>query len=352
MDAFFAAVEERGNPQWADKPIVVGADPMRGKGRGVVSTANYKARRYGIHSALPIAQAWRFSEEANIKGLPPVIFLPPDFKHYNAASQKIMTVLRDHAGLIEQASIDEAYFDLSFAGSYDKAVEICRLIKKDIRDKERLTASVGIGPNRLIAKIASDRQKPDGLTVVTAEEAEQFLEPLPIRKIPGIGPKSERKFAGLGVKTVRDLKNLTARQLEDLFGKWGADIYRRVRALDDTPVQEYYETKSIGVQDTFLHDTLDVTFIFDRLKSLCDKVLSNHDKSGFHGFRTVVATVRFSDFETKTRSRTLHRRLSRLNQLEFEAMKLLMPFVDGRLNPKRKLIRLIGVRVEKLVEEQ
>ena len=350
MDAFFAAIEERGNPQWAGLPISVGADPMEGKGRGVVSTANYRAREYGIHSALPISTAWRNSERARERGLPPVVFLSVDMKKYSAASSRIMTILREYSGLIEQASIDEAYFDLSSAGSYEKAAEICRQIKKDIREKENLTASVGIGPNKLIAKIASDRQKPDGLTVVTEEEAETFLEPLPIRKIPGIGPKSEQKFARHGVKTVRDLKRFTLPQMEKMLGKWGADLFRRVRALDDAPVQESYETKSIGEQDTFFHDTLDMTVIFDRLKSLCASVFRSFRQSGFTGFRTVVITVRFADFETRTRSHTFPEPVDRPNVLEFEAMKMLMPFLDGRLNPQRKLIRLIGVRVEKLIE--
>jgi len=350
MDAFFAAIEERGNPQWAGLPIVVGADPLEGKGRGVVSTANYKAREYGIYSATPISTAWRNSEKARAKGLPPVVFLSVNMKKYSAASGRIMAILRNYADLIEQASIDEAYFDLSSAGSYEKAAEICRLIKKDIRDKENLTASVGVGPNKLIAKIASDRQKPDGLTVVTEEEAEAFLEPLTIRKIPGIGPKSEQKFARLGVKIVRDLKRFTLPELEKMLGKWGAELYRKVRALDDTPLQESYETKSIGEQDTFFHDTLDITLIFDRLKSLCASVFETCLKGGFQGFRTVVITVRFADFETRTRSHTFPEPVDRLNQLEFEAMKLLMPFVDGRQNPERKLIRLIGVRVEKLAE--
>ncbi|HEY3276839.1 MAG TPA: DNA polymerase IV [Syntrophorhabdaceae bacterium] len=347
MDAFFAAVEERGNPDWRGKPIVVGADPLEGKGRGVVSTANYKAREYGIHSALPISWAWRYSEEARKKGLEPAIFLSVNFKRYSAASKKIMEIVSRYSGLVEQASIDEAYFDLSFAGSYEAAEKICRAIKEEIR-ATGLTASVGIGPNKLIAKIASDREKPDGLTVVREDEAEAFLEPLPIRKIPGIGPKAEEKFARLRVKTVADLRKLTIADLERLMGKWGADLYRKVRALDDTPLGELSETKSIGEQDTFLHDTLDATTILEKLVGLCRSVFSTVAADGFTSFRTVVITVRFADFETRTRSHTFPEPVTREQRLEFEAMKLLMPFIDGRENPGRKPIRLIGVRVEKL----
>ncbi len=348
MDAFFAAVEERGNPEWRGKPIVVGADPMEGKGRGVVSTANYRAREYGIHSALPITKAWRYSEEARQKGLEPVIFLSVDFKKYSAASQRIMAVLRSRSALVEQASIDEAYFDLSFAGSYEEAEKICRQIKDEIRSKERLTASVGIGPNKLIAKIASDRQKPDGLTTVPEESAESFLSPLPVRNIPGVGPKSEARFARSGIRTVSDLKRLTLPELESLMGKWGSDLYRKARAIDDAPLEESYEAKSIGEQDTFLRDTLDATFIFERLSGLCKSVFSTLGTSGFTSFRTVVVTVRFADFETKTRSHTFSQPVTGAGRFEFEAMRLLMPFVDGRMNPGRKLIRLIGVRMEKL----
>jgi len=352
MDAFFAAIEERDNPEWAGKPIVVGADPVEGKGRGVVSTANYKARVYGIRSALPISQAWQYSENAKKKGREPAVFLPPDMKKYSAVSQRVMAVMRRHAQIVEQASIDEAYLDLSFAGSYEAAAEVCRGVKTEIKESERLTASMGVGPNKLIAKIASDQQKPDGLTIITEAEAERFLEPLSIRKIPGIGPKTEARFARLGVKLVQDLKRFSLEELEDLLGKWGYDLYRKVRAMDDSPVEEEYEAKSIGEQDTFLHDTLDVTFIFDRLKVLCQSVFASFQRSGAESFRTVVVTVRFADFDTKTRSHTHTEPIDKLNRFEFEAMKLLMPFVDGRSNPGRKLIRLIGVRVEKLKEGQ
>ena len=183
---------------------------------------------------------------------------------------------------------------------------------------------------------------------MTAHEAEAFLEPLSIRKIPGIGPKGEQRFARLGVRTVRDLKRYAVSEMGRMMGKWGPQLYQRIRGLDDTPLQESYETKSIGEQDTFLHDTLEATPIFDRLKTLCQSVFSTVRQQGFQTFRTVVVTVRFEDFETKTRSHTLAQPVDRLNRFEFEAMKLLMPFVDSRSNPRRKLIRLIGVRVEKL----
>ena len=172
MDAFFAAVEERDHPELEGLPIVVGADPACGKGRGVVSTANYKARVYGIHSAMPISQAWKLSEAARRRGLPPAVFVRGHYRRYAEISDRLMSVLRRFAPVVEEAGIDEAYFDLSFAGTYEAAAEICRQIKQEIKSREGLTASIGLGPNKLVAKIASDFQKPDGLTVVTAETAQ------------------------------------------------------------------------------------------------------------------------------------------------------------------------------------
>src|SRR5207247_2580438 len=209
---------------------------------------------------------WRLSEAARRQGKPPVVFLSVDMKKYAEVSQRVMAIIRGLAPVVEEAGIDEAYADLSFAGSYEHAEEVCLAIKKEILSRERLTASVGIGPNKLIAKIASNEKKPDGLTVVREEEAEAFLEPLPVRKIPGIGPKTEAELVRLGIRLVRDLKRLS----------------------------------------------------------------------------------RNADFETHTRAYTITQPADSVAALEFEAWKLLLPFLDRRENPKRKPIRLIGVRIEKL----
>ncbi len=348
MDAFYASVEERDTPRFRGLPIVVGADPEGGKGRGVVAAANYKAREYGIHSALPISTAWRLSEAARRQGKPPVVFLSVDMKKYAAVSQRVMAIIRGLAPVVEEAGIDEAYADLSFAGSYESGEAVCRDIKRAIRDRERLTASVGIGPNKLIAKIASNEKKPDGLTVVREEEAEPFLEPLPVRKIPGIGPKTDTELAKQGVRLVRDLKRFSRDALQDRFGKRGAEFFDMIRGRDDTPIQESYEPKSIGEEETFDRDILDSIFIGDRLKDLCRNVIQRLAAEGFTQFRTVVAKVRFADFETHTRAHTLPQPADSVAALEFEAWKLLLPFLDRRENPKLKPLRLIGVRIEKL----
>lgn len=348
MDAFFAAVEERDHPELKGRPIVVGADPARGKGRGVVSTANYPARQYGIHSALPISTAWRLAEKARDRGQPETVFLGVNYRRYREISGRIMALVRRYAPLVEEAGIDEVFFDLSFTGSFDRAGEICRRLKKEIQEQERLTASVGLGPNKLVAKIASDFQKPDGLTIVTPEEAESFLEPLPVRKIPGIGPKTEKRLAREGIRLVRDLKKFSPEELQNRFGKWGPELYDRVRGRHEAPLREEYEPKSVGEQETFGEDTRDLNLIFDRLLGMCGSVWKRMLAEGFRTFRTVVVTIRFADFDTHSRSQTLTAATGSPARLRFLAMKLLMPFLDRRENPRRKLLRLIGVRLEKL----
>ena len=370
MDAFFASIEERDHPRFAGRPIVVGADPEGGKGRGVVSTANYAARAYGIHSALPIGAAWRFSEAAKKRGMPPAAFLEVNMRKYGEVSERIMDIVRTHVPpdprgvvLVEPASVDEAYFDLSFAGSYERAERIARAIKEDIKKKERLTASVGIGPNKLVAKIASDRQKPDGLTMVCEEDAEAFLEPLSIRTIPGVGPKTEEQFLKLGIRTVRDAKRLTEAELMKMMGKWGAELYEKLRGRGDAEIVLDSIPKSVGEQTTFDKDVPVGGRLKDRKlleTALADLAVDVHrrfrreiaDGAPFRSFRSVGITVRFSDFTTKTRSVTLKdpvaaQSTAALKIIQFQALRLFMPFLDRREDPLRKPIRLLGVKVER-----
>ena len=348
MDAFFAAIEARDHPELQGRPLVVGADPAGGLGRGVVSTANYPARAYGIHSAMPISKAWQLAEAARRRGRPATVFVRGSHRKYGEVSGRIMAILHNYAPVVEGAGIDEAYFDLSFTGSYDRAADLARQIKAAILAQERLTASIGIGPNKMVAKIASDFHKPDGLTLVTPGDAEDFLASLAVRKIPGIGPKTEKSLARQGIKTVKDLKRFTPEELQGRFGKWGPELYERLRGRHDSPLVTEWEAKSVGEQETFAQDSRDLEFIFSHLWELCRGVWQRFLAEGFHTFRTVVITVRFADFDTFSRSYTLGEPAATLRTLIFEAMKLLMPFLDRRENPKHKLIRLIGVRVEKL----
>lgn len=348
MDAFFAAVEERDHEWLHGLPIVVGADPLEGRGRGVVSTANYRARRYGICSAMPISKAWQLSEAAKQKGQTPATFVSADFERYSATSVRIFEILRKHAASVEEASVDEAYFDISEWGDYDKARKKCLLIKKEIVLSEGLTCSIGIGPNKLIAKIASDHKKPDGLTIVTETEVAEFLKPLSIRDIPGIGPKTEMLFKKQSVRTIEELLKFSQENLKSLLGKWGEDLYDKARGIDTSPVVESYEIKSIGEQETFMKDTHDPGFVLGRLEEMSRRVFVRMQKEGFKNFRTISIIVRFADFETKTRARTIPVPSSSHDLLLFEVMKLVMPFFDSRENPRKKLFRLVGIRVEKL----
>lgn len=361
MDAFFAAVEERDHDWLKGRPIVVGADSKEGKGRGVVSTANYKAREYGIHSAMPVSQAWRLSESAKRQGKDQAEFLLPNSRQYSRVSENIFSFVRDQVPLVEKASIDEAYLDLSFIKSFSGAKSFCENIKSDISKKERLTCSVGLGPNKLIAKIASDFKKPNGLTVVREKEAEEFLSLLPVRKIPGIGPKTEADFLRKNIKIVRDLKRFSKEELYQLLGKWlpneigraspkkswarAIDLYEKIRGRDETPVVEEHEVKSIGEQETFEKDSQDAPFLFERLIELSQSVFGRFSSSEFGSFRTIVLTIRFSDFKTISRSKTLSEPSSALKRLKFEAINILTPFLEKKKRP----IRLIGLRIEKLV---
>lgn len=348
MDAFFAAIEERDTSAFRGLPLVVGADPLGGKGRGVASTSNYLARAYGIHSATPISMAWRLSEAARHAGKPPVTFVSVDMPKYARVSEKVMQIVRRFISKVEQASIDEAYGDLSQTESYEEAERICRHLKETITSEVLLTASVGIGPNKLVAKIASGWQKPNGLTVVREEQVETFLSPLPIRVIPGIGPKTEARLRERGIKIVNDLRHLSIHHLEQLLRKRGVALYNGARGCDDSPLEEYSEPKSIGEQQTFESDTLDSQTLFTQLARLAQGVSDRLSCEDFKAFRTVVLTVRFADFETKSRAHTVATPTGDLSVLQREGLKLLLPFLDRRENPRRKLIRLLGLRVEKL----
>lgn len=348
MDAFFASLEEAGSEIFRGKPIAVGSDPKNGAGRGVVSTANYLAREYGIHSALPISLAWQLSQKAKKEGKPEVIFLPTDFERYTKAHNEIFEIIKKHSDLVEPASIDEFYFDLSFLKNFAKAEKICKQIKKEIKEKLKVTCSIGLASNKLIAKISAGINKPDGFLLVKEKDSESFLEPMEIREIPGIGPKTEEKLNKLGIKIVKDLKKFSENELHNLLGKWGIDLYFKIRGIDDSPLQESREAKSIGEQATFQYNTLNFIYIGEVFENICKSVYKRFLESGFKTFKTIGVTVRFSDFETKTTAKTLKKPTNSEKEFIIETMKLLLPYIDNRKNPHKKLIRLIGAKIEKL----
>jgi DNA polymerase IV (DinB-like DNA polymerase) len=352
MDAFFSSVEERDNVRFKDHPVVVGSDPRNGRGRGVVSTANYKARAYGIRSAIPISVAWEYSELAKKRGDDPVIFLGVDMEKYERASSNIRTIIESFGYKIEQASIDEFYIDCSRSKTYKSAEILLRKIKKSILKKELLSCSVGIGPNKLIAKIASDIKKPNGFTVVTENNIHLFLSPMNVSKIPGIGPKSVEMLLKLNVRIISELQNISREDLEKKFGKLGAQMYQKARGVDEEEVEESHEIQSIGAQETFSKDTRDAGEIISLVKALVSSTHARFLDAHFISFSRISVSVRFSDFTTVQRSQTLLNPMSNKKDLEFTALQMFLSFLDSRENEKRKAIRLMGIRLEKLSRQK
>jgi DNA polymerase IV (DinB-like DNA polymerase) len=337
MDHFFTAVEEREHPEYKGKPVVVGADPKQGKGRGVVSTSNYEARKAGVRSGMPISRAWKLCPEAS--------YLPPNFALYIEASLKIMEIARKYADKFEQWGIDEAFLDVSAkVKDYAEAEALAKQIKQEILEKERLTCSIGVGPNKLVAKVASDYRKPGGLTVVKEGEAEQFLAPLLVRRLLWVGRKTEAKLKALGINTIGDLARYDPAVLAKNFGVMGTQMHLNALGIDRSEVEQRTEVKSISHETTFEEDTDDAEAVLKALDALAKEV-SKEALSQNLFFKTITVKVRYENFETHTRSKTLQFMTNRTQHLQKTARELLQPFLRG----ERK-VRLIGVRVSTFVK--
>jgi len=336
MDAFFAQIEERENPHFKGMPLVVGADPKGGKGRGVVATANYIARKYGIHSALPISRAYRLCPKA--------VFLPPDHQLYKRVSASIFKIIEKFSSTLESVSLDEAYIDISFLKNYKEAKELAKKLKAEIIKKQKLTSTIGIGPNKLIAKLASEKAKPDGLLIIKSSQIRKFLEPLDIQDLPGIGPKTAQKLRVIDIYTIKDIKKLVKSKLIEMFGVAGEKIYEKARGIDKSFVKSYDVIKSVGKEYTFEKDTRDPELIFKTFNELIRKIHKEILRNDFH-FRTLTVICRFQDFETHTKAKTFKNSTNNLIVLKKESKKLLLKFIVE--NPK--LIRLIGLRVSGLI---
>jgi len=335
MDHFYTAIEERERPELKGKPVIVGAEPKNGKGRGVVHTCNYEARKLGIRSAMPISKAWKISPEA--------VYLPPNFELYVKVSNEIMDILRKHGDKFERWGIDEAFIDVTLkVKDYKEAEAMARRIKTEIHEKERLTGSIGVGPNKLVAKVASDYQKPDGLTVVRDEEAEAFLAPLPVRKLLWVGRKTEQKLADMDIKTVGDLARYDPSVLMESFGVMGAQLHLMARGIDNSEVEERNEAKSVSRENTFEEDTSDFELVMRSLDELSEQVHGDVVKQKYN-FKNVTIKVRYENFETHMHGKTLPHVTNRLEDLKKAARELMSAY----LKTDRK-IRLIGVRVSSL----
>lgn len=338
MDHFFTAVEEREQPELKGKPVVVGADPKEGKGRGVVSTCNYEARKFGVRSGMPISRAWKLCPDA--------VYLPINYTLYTKISNEIMDILRGYADKFEQWGIDEAFLDVtSKAKDYTEAEALACQIKKEVLEKEKLTCSIGIGPNKIVAKVASDFQKPDGLTLVKEEETEKFLAPLPVRKLLWIGRKTEEKLAKLGIKTISDLARYDPTVLIEVFGAMGTQMCLMAHGIDRSEVEERSGIKSIS-RNILEEDTSDASFVFDALDRLSEEVHKDVSNQSLY-FKTVTVRVRYENFETHTHSKTLPLITNSLGDLKKTARELTLPYLRSE-----REIRLVSVRVSNFTSTQ
>ena len=291
MDAFYASVEQRDDPQLRGKPVVVA---WRGN-RSVVCAASYEARRFGVHSAMAAVRAERLCPDA--------IFVPPDFPRYRAASQLAREIFQQHTDLIEPLSLDEAYLDVTEnKNGLPTATRVAKTIREQIREELRLTASAGVAPNKFLAKIASDWRKPDGLFVIQPEDVDTFLPPLPVGRIPGVGKVTEARLKQSGIHTVGDLRLLELAALENQFGRYGVRLYELARGIDHSKVVPNRPTQSISAEDTFERD-IPLAETESLIRRLAEKVWAASRKESRIA-RTVVLKLKTSDFSILTRSHT------------------------------------------------
>ena len=332
LDAFFAAVEQRDHPELRGKPVIVGGDP---RSRGVVSTCSYEARKFGVHSAMPLRTA--------LSLCPDGIFVPVDGAKYQRVSREVMTVLRRFTPAVEQVSIDEAFLDVTGSeGLFGTAPEIARRIKAEVVAATGLTISAGVATNKLIAKVGSDLRKPDGLVVVEPGEEAAFLAPLEIRRLWGIGPKTAERLHGLGIRTIGDLAALPVETLVRALGDHGATLHDRALGIDTDPVVGGGEAaKSVSHETTFEVDVTDAAEIERTLLALTEGVSARLRSAGLRA-GTVAVKVRDSQFRTVTRQKTLPEPSDLTDTIWRAALELVRPEVRG------KKIRLLGVAATQL----
>ena len=333
MDAFYAAVHVRDDPSLAGLPVVIGGDP---DGRGVVASASYEARRFGIRSAMPSAWARR--------ACPQAVFLHPDFPRYRRESDRIFAIYEQFTPVVETVSLDEAYLDVTnHLGALGSATALAREIRRRVREECRLTVSVGVGPNPLIAKIASDYRKPDGLTVVPPARVQAFLDPLPVRRLHGVGPATEHALETLGVATVAQLRAVPRERLTERFGRHGVMLWEFARGVDDRPVEPFHERKSLSTENTYPRDLRGLEAIDAELGRMAEEVandLAGHDLTAC----TVTVKVRYADFTTVTRSCTFAVPTASAGRIGALARDLVR-----RTEAARRPVRLLGVGTATLV---
>lgn len=335
MDAFYASIEQRDNPELKGKSVIVGGAPDR---RGVVAACSYEARKFGIHSAMSSHRAHKLCPEA--------MFIPPRFDIYRAVSAQIREIFYEYTDLIEPLSLDEAFLDVTEnKKGMSSATLIAQEIKKKIYEKTGLTASAGVSFNKFLSKVASDMNKPDGLTVITPEEANEFIDKLPIRKFFGIGKVTEKRMLDMGIKTGADLKKVDKKKLVTLFGKVGEHYYNIVHGEDDRPVNPYRIRKSIGKETTLSEDIDSKEQMIDILNQLAlevEELLKKHDVKG----KTITLKIKYFDFQNITRSITAEKTVV----LSADIMKHIRELLEKTEAGKRK-VRLLGITISNFADK-
>jgi DNA polymerase IV (DinB-like DNA polymerase) len=343
FDYFFAQCEEIRTPDLKSKPVCVCVFSDRGGNSGAIATANYIARKFRVKSGIPIIFAKKRLEERK-----DAVFLPVDFEYYGEISQKAMEIIKENADIFEYVGKDEAYLDVTdrVKGNFDTASHLAQQIKNAIREKLKLSCSIGVSSNKLIAKIASDFRKPDGLTIVSPEKVEEFLEQLKIRAIPGIGKKTEERLTQMNFETIKDLKKLDVFTLNKEFGrKHGTYIFNSVRGIDTEPVKEREASIQYSKLSTLKKDSNDYEFLAENLIELCDELYEVIKKNN-RTFKSIGIQFIQSDLTSKTKSRMLKNHTSSLEELQKNALQLLKESLEDQKNT----IRRLGVKVSELSE--
>ena len=344
FDYFFAQCEELRNPTLKDKPVVVGVYSGRTEESGAVSTSNYIARKYTVKSGMPLFLAKRKLEGTD------AVFLPVDHEYYDQISDKIMQIFRSYASSLEQVSVDEAYLDVTeqVEGSFEKAKEYAQKIKADVKNQVGISFTIGVGPNKLIAKIACDSQKPDGLTIVKPHEAQDFLAPLAVDRLLGVGKKTYTKMEQMGIKTIGDLAKFDAQRLIEVFGKvTGIYFHNAANAIDNEPVQEQGEAESISRIGTLKQDTRDLEFILQKTDELTEAVYREVAEKNL-SFKLVAIYVVMTDLSCKSRSITLEQPAKDKETIRRNVRVLFEKF----LGESTIEVRRVGVKVSGFSKEE
>jgi nucleotidyltransferase/DNA polymerase involved in DNA repair len=337
IDSFFASVEQIEHPSYRNQPVIVGADPMNGKGRGVVSTASYEARKFGIRSAMPISKAFSIC--------PNGIFVRPDMSLYSDYSERVMNIFKKYSPSVEQISIDEAFIDVSGVSKlFGDGVSIAQKIRDDVKKETSLTVSVGIASNKACAKIASDINKPDGLTVCPLGMERDFISDLDITRLWGVGKKYADKLRNIGINTIGEIANRRCEEIVSMFGSNGFRIWMLSNGIDGDSVSESDEIKSISKEYTFQEDTDSAELLTSTIRSMADYVTRDARRHLLR-YKTVSIKLRFSDFTTITRSETLSEYSDDYITAKKSAEKLL------RANASFRKIRLIGLSISNFSDD-